>query len=62
MSRKLSPMLSKIFTKNAQHNKNNTYNAMGRFSRLQTDGILLTLPRKQDLIFHANCLQWRHFA
>ena len=40
----------------------NLYHSMGIFSRQQTDNIFLTFPRKQDLIFHANCLHWRQFA
>ena len=35
----------------------NLYHSLGEFSRQQTDDILLIFPRKQDLTFHANCLQ-----
>ena len=36
--------------------------SLGCFSRWQTNNIFLSFPRKQDLAFHANCLQWRQFA
>ena len=35
---------------------------MGKFSRRQIDDIFLIFPRKQALIFHANCLLRRQFA
>ena len=35
---------------------------LGLFSRRQINGIFLTFPGKQDLTFHAKCLQWRQFA
>ena len=37
----------------------NTYHAMGRFSRRQTDYIF---PRKLDMTHHANCLLRRQFV
>ena len=40
----------------------NLYHSLGIFSRRQTDDILLIFPRKQDLIFQANCLLRRQFA
>ena len=39
-----------------------TYTTLGKFSRWHIDSIFLIFPRKQDLTFHANCLQWRQFA
>ena len=40
----------------------NLYYSLGKFSRWQTDDFFLSFPRKQNLTFHANCLQWRQFA
>ena len=34
------------------------YHFLGKFSRWQTD----IFPRKQNVTFHANCLQWGQFA
>ena len=36
--------------------------SLGEFSRWQTDDIFCILPRKQTLLFHANCLPRRQFA
>ena len=33
----------------------NTYDAMGKFDRQQTDDFFLIFPIKQDLTFHATC-------
>ena len=32
------------------------------FSRQHIEIFFLIFPRRQDLTFHADCLQWRHFA
>ena len=40
----------------------NTYHAMDKVRRRQTDDIYLIILRKQDLTFQTNCLQWRQFA
>ena len=40
----------------------NTYYAMGKFSRWQTDDMFLIFPRKWDLAHHANLLIRRQFA
>ena len=32
------------------------------FSRRHFEIVFFIFPRKQDLPFHANCLQWRQFA
>ena len=42
--------------------KFNLDHSLGQFSRQQIDDIFLIFPRKQDLTFYANCLQWRQFA
>ena len=34
---------------------------MGKFGRPQIDDTFLTFPRKQDLTFHSNCLQFAFF-
>ena len=36
--------------------------SLGQFSRWQISDIFFIFPRKQDLQFHTNCLQWRKFA
>ena len=40
----------------------NLYHSLGKFSRRQIHDSFFIFPREQDLIFHANCLQWRQFA
>ena len=40
----------------------NLYHSLGEFSRWQINDIFLIFPRKQDLTFLTNCLQWRHFV
>ena len=42
--------------------KNSIYQLpLGKFSRCQINDIFRIFPRKQDLTFHANCLQWRQW-
>ena len=38
------------------------YDSLDYFSRRQIGDIFPIFPGKQDMTFHANCLQWRQFA
>ena len=47
-----------LLNKKQYHIDFNLQHSLGKFSRWQIGDIFLIFPRKQDLIFHANCLHW----